>query len=73
MANAISPDIEMRDPSQGSPRKEISETLVEIDHAAENRVVRKMDLHIIPIVMLLYLFSFLDRQESLLIWKSYII
>lgn len=35
---------------------------VEIDHAAEQRLVRKLDLNIIPIVMLLYLFSFLDRQ-----------
>lgn len=35
---------------------------VEIDHAAEKKLVRKLDLNIIPIVMLLYLFSFLDRQ-----------
>lgn len=33
----------------------------EIDHVAEQKLVRKLDLHIIPIVMLLYLFSFLDR------------
>jgi hypothetical protein len=32
-----------------------------IDHAAERRLVRKLDLYIVPIVMLLYLFSFLDR------------
>ena len=35
---------------------------VEINHAAEQRLVRKLDWNIIPIVMLLYLFSFLDRQ-----------
>lgn len=35
---------------------------IEIDHAAEKKLVRKLDLNIIPIVMLLYLFSFLDRQ-----------
>nr|PFH55532.1 hypothetical protein XA68_18110 [Ophiocordyceps unilateralis] len=29
--------------------------------AAERRLVRKLDLHIIPLVMSLYLFSFLDR------------
>jgi hypothetical protein len=34
---------------------------VEIDVAKEKRLVRKLDLHIIPVVMLLYLFSFLDR------------
>ncbi|KAL8654294.1 MAG: hypothetical protein Q9226_003494 [Calogaya cf. arnoldii] len=33
----------------------------EIDHVAEKKLVRKLDLHIIPIIMLLYLFSFLDR------------
>lgn len=31
------------------------------DPAAEERLVRKLDRHIIPIVMLLYLLSFLDR------------
>ena len=35
--------------------------LSDIDHEAERKLVRKLDLHIIPIVMLLYLFSFLDR------------
>ncbi|KAI4250361.1 MAG: hypothetical protein L6R42_008736, partial [Xanthoria sp. 1 TBL-2021] len=33
----------------------------EIDHVAEKKLVRKLDLHIIPFIMLLYLFSFLDR------------
>jgi len=32
-----------------------------IDDAAEKKLVWKLDLNIIPIVMLLYLFSFLDR------------
>jgi hypothetical protein len=32
-----------------------------IDHHAEAKLVRKLDIFIIPIVMLLYLFSFLDR------------
>ncbi len=31
------------------------------DPAAEKKLVRKLDRHIIPIVMLLYLLSFLDR------------
>lgn len=34
----------------------------EIDHVAEQKLIRKLDRHIIPIVMLLYVFSFLDRQ-----------
>lgn len=32
-----------------------------VDEAAEARLVRKLDLHIIWLVMLLYLLSFLDR------------
>lgn len=31
---------------------------------AERKLVRKLDVHIIPIVMLLYLLSFLDRYVS---------
>ena len=32
-----------------------------IDPAKERKLIRKLDLHIIPVVMLLYLLSFLDR------------
>ena len=65
MATAKSSYPEIRDSIQDSPHKQVSESLEGIDHAAEKKLVRKLDLHIIPIVMLLYLFSFLDRQESL--------
>ena len=34
---------------------------VEIDEEKEKKLVRKLDLHIVPVVMLLYLLSFLDR------------
>jgi hypothetical protein len=33
----------------------------DIDRVKERKLVRKLDLHIIPVVMLLYLLSFLDR------------
>lgn len=33
----------------------------EIDKAKEKKLVRKLDFHIVPVVMLLYLLSFLDR------------
>lgn len=33
----------------------------EIDPEYEHRLVKKLDKHIIPVIMLLYLFSFLDR------------
>lgn len=32
-----------------------------VERKAEARLIRKMDLYILPIVVLLYLFSFLDR------------
>ena len=34
----------------------------EIDPVKEKKLVRKLDMHIVPVVMLLYLLSFLDRQ-----------
>ncbi|KAJ0299788.1 hypothetical protein COL516b_008905 [Colletotrichum fioriniae] len=43
-----SPDIDARD-------QELA------DRIAEQKIVRKLDMHIVPLVMLLYLFSFLDR------------
>lgn len=36
----------------------------EIDHVAEAKLVRKLDLNIVWVVMALYLFSFLDRQVT---------
>lgn len=36
-------------------------SLEEVDPIAEAKLVRKLDLYIIPVVMLLYLLSFLDR------------
>ncbi|KAL8784105.1 MAG: hypothetical protein Q9213_004164 [Squamulea squamosa] len=47
-------------PSQEMTSEEAND-VPKIDHVAEQKLVRKLDLHIIPIFMLLYLFSFLDR------------
>lgn len=49
--------LETLSPSDDLPAK----AKADIDHLSENRLVRKLDFHIIPFVMLLYLFSFLDR------------
>ena len=46
--------------SVGSPADDTVHD-IEIDHIAEKKLVRKLDRHIIPIIMLLYLLSFLDR------------
>lgn len=54
--------------SEGSPTQEpAGEQAVyspEIDQVAEMKLVKKLDLYIIPIIMLLYLFSFLDRYAT---------
>lgn len=34
---------------------------IELTPADEKKLVRKLDLHLIPLIMALYLFSFLDR------------
>ncbi|KAH8724607.1 major facilitator superfamily domain-containing protein [Phaeosphaeriaceae sp. PMI808] len=40
---------------------QVERQLGEVDPVLEAKLVRKLDLHIIPVVMLLYLLSFLDR------------
>jgi hypothetical protein len=35
----------------------------QIDKMREERLIRKMDFRLIPLVMLIYLFSFLDRGK----------
>jgi hypothetical protein len=58
-------DIEKQyDPAAPSATKEsdeIGRQLDGVDPVFEAKLVRKLDLFIIPVVMLLYLFSFLDR------------
>lgn len=44
------------------------ENAPEIDTAAEAALVRKLDIWIIPPVMMLYLLSFLDRTLSFVKW-----
>lgn len=41
--------------------EQYEESITAIDRDAEQRLIRKMDIHILPFVVLLYLFSFLDR------------
>ena len=55
-------------PSQAAPdlpktydEDSVERQLEELDVVAEKKLVRKLDLYLIPVVMLLYLLSFLDR------------
>ena len=49
------------DPRSNDTEQKDVDTISSIDHAAEQRLVRKLDFFIIPPTMLLYLVSFLDR------------
>jgi hypothetical protein len=46
---------------RSSKSEEMERQLGEVDPLFEAKLVRKLDLFIIPVVMLLYLLSFLDR------------
>jgi len=41
--------------------EDVARQLEEVDPVLEAQLVRKLDLFVIPVVMLLYLLSFLDR------------
>jgi hypothetical protein len=55
-------DIEKMLSRQGLPSKPTKANEAEIDYLAEKKLVRKLDCFLIPVVMLLYLLSFLDRS-----------
>lgn len=40
---------------------EFGHSLEPIDRAAESRLIRKCDLHVVPIIALLFSFAFIDR------------
>lgn len=59
-------DKEFGNPTANDMSKTVSEDEVErqlgdVDPVAEGKLVRKLDLYLVPVVMLLYLLSFLDR------------
>jgi hypothetical protein len=61
-ADATKSDLAL-DEELGAKQTELtSDVEEELDERAEEKkLVRKLDLHLIPVVMLLYLLSFLDR------------
>jgi hypothetical protein len=54
-------NLEKRDSPEIPTEHTLEPSAIVIDHHAEAKLVRKLDFFIIPITMLLYLFSFLDR------------
>jgi len=54
------------DMQKDSGTVESEASVAEIDYEAEKRLVRKIDRHIVPVIMLLYLLSFLDRSPVFL-------
>lgn len=61
MTDKVSNEVRLTDEKKTSATGEDAKTVPNIDHAAERKLVRKLDRWIIPPVMLLYLLSFLDR------------
>ncbi|KAI9933874.1 hypothetical protein AWENTII_000211 [Aspergillus wentii] len=64
MESQTEPKVDVESPNQAhhwTLRGEDSSGMSELDEKREKNVVRKMDMHILPFVVLLYLFSFLDR------------
>lgn len=60
-------DVESPPPVVWRDGDDISEPSIVFDEAKrEQKLIRKMDLYILPLVVLLYLFSFLDR--GMLLW-----
>jgi len=56
----VRPSISGATVNGGSPERNLY-----IDHKAERKLILKLDAHIAPIVMLLYLIAFLDRYYSI--------
>lgn len=57
-------DVEVVQPVSQDDFTGLSGDAIQIDPEEEKRLVWKLDLHILPFVVLLYLFSFLDRGED---------
>lgn len=43
---------------------ESAEVLPMVDKATEKKIIRKLDWHIVPMVMWIYLMNFMDRGKS---------
>lgn len=70
MLRSLQAHFAMSDPKNASTFEEqkatqtLDDGLPAIDKKKERQLVRKLDRYIVPVVMLLYLLSFLDRYYS---------
>ena len=55
------PDLVVSDTTGDEKARQYEGGQWEIDRTKEMKLVRKLDIHIVPPIMALYLFSFLDR------------
>ena len=62
------PDEQIHGSRELSPPKPDVEPIEIINNVAEKKLVRKLDLQFIPLVMLVFLFSFLDRHVFWNLW-----
>jgi hypothetical protein len=54
--------VHLQDPEKEPPSPTTTESTLHIDPAIEKKLLRKIDLHLIPILFLLFLCAFIDRQ-----------
>lgn len=66
MESQREPKVDVESPEKGPDfsQDDASSGMPVIDEKKERKLIWKMDLHILPFVVLLYLFSFLDRGMS---------
>lgn len=74
MATKLEPGMAVLDDAKVEDRrdvKDLTETIEDIsgtlDPAAEKRLVRKIDFHLIPMLFVLYLCAFIDRYALILL------
>jgi hypothetical protein len=67
--NPVSPSVEHVDRSEGTLHNEKGVALADSDiideeyRAREKKLVRKLDMTLMPIIFILYLFNYLDRNN----------
>jgi hypothetical protein len=60
--NTMSEKAELQAITPDKPLSDSAESLESLDHALEKKVIRKCDIHLVPILFLLFLCAFVDRS-----------
>lgn len=71
-SNNPKPDQIVEEKKESEPESTEQSLKVELPSVDENKLLRKIDLHVVPIVTLLYLLSYIDRSNivsQIVVWK----